>query len=204
MILNIKEALAKNTPNSDLFGSDHVCIFELGKIFDTDGEHDVLVCGVQSKQGYVEKKDKKILDAALQVLIQKFGDTPCEYNENVVLIDFIKLIQDVPMPEGYVYRKQTPDVMYKPFSVYPYITRDIAFWAPLVTTIEDAEKVIRDNAGMLAQRIDVFDRFEKEGRVSYGFRIVFQSYEKTLDSVEADAMMQAVSNAVSAVGFVVR
>jgi phenylalanyl-tRNA synthetase beta subunit len=38
----------------------------------------------------------------------------------------------------------------------------------------------------------MFDRFEKEGRVSYGFRIVFQSHEKTLEGAEADTYMEAV------------
>lgn len=204
IIENMKDVLAKNAPNSDLFGTDQVCVFELGKVFEVEGERDVLVLGVWSKQGYVAKKDKKILDEAVSVLDSLLGVGVSEIGDGIIVIDVTTAVESLPQPTAYTHHEKTPDVMYRPFSIYPYSTRDIAFWASVDTTAEEAEKIIRENAGALAQRIDMFDRFEKEGRVSYGFRIVFQSYEKTLTASDSDAMMQAVSSAVSARGFEVR
>ena len=204
IVENMKEALAKNAPNSDLFGTDQIRIFEIGKIFEKDGERDVLVFGVESKQGYVAKKDRVVLNAALLELAKIFGSVKEQEHENVWSVDITSVLGQYSEPEAYVTYKQTPDITYKPFSNYPYLTRDIAFWTSADTSADIAEKIIRDNAGTLAQRIDMFDRFEKEGRVSYGFRIVFQSYEKTLTASDSDAMMQTVSNAVSAKGWEVR
>jgi phenylalanyl-tRNA synthetase beta subunit len=57
---------------------------------------------------------------------------------------------------------------------------------------------------MLA-RIDLFDRFEKEGRTSYAFRLVFESMERTLSDADLDPAMQRVTEALNAKeGFDVR
>lgn len=94
--------------------------------------------------------------------------------------------------------------MYKPFSLYPFITRDIALWAPAGTEAAEVENVIRKNAGELLVRLDQFDRFEKEGRVSYGFRMVFQSMGRTLTDEEASGIMAAISTALTTKGYEIR
>jgi len=37
-----------------------------------------------------------------------------------------------------------------------------------------------------------FDEFEKGGKQSFAFRIVFQSFEKTLTDAEANAVMEKI------------
>ncbi len=93
---------------------------------------------------------------------------------------------------------------YKPFSLYPFITRDIAFWTPAGTGAEAVETIIRENAGELLVRLDQFDRFEKEGRISYGFRMVYQAMDRTLTDDEVAPVMTAVSAALTAKGFEIR
>ena len=93
---------------------------------------------------------------------------------------------------------------YKPFSIYPFIVRDIAFWAPAKTEQAEVEKIIRDNAGELLARIDQFDRFEKEGRISLASRLVFQSFDRTLTDEEVNDIITSVSEALSKAGFEVR
>jgi phenylalanyl-tRNA synthetase beta subunit len=93
---------------------------------------------------------------------------------------------------------------YKSFSVYPFITRDIAFWTSLETEAGAIEQLIRENAGDLLVRLHQFDRFEKEGRVSYGFRLVFQASGRTLTDDEVAAVMTTVSTALEAKGFEIR
>lgn len=94
--------------------------------------------------------------------------------------------------------------MYKPFSLYPFITRDIALWAPAGTEAISIETTITENAGELLVRLDQFDRFEKEGRVSYAFRIVFQSMDRTLTDEEVSAVMANISAALAAKEYEIR
>src|SRR3989338_3832336 len=93
-------------------------------------------------------------------------------------------------------------IRFEHFSKYPYIVRDVAFWVPKTTelTTELTTEFIRKEAGELAQKVTLFDRFEKEGRVSLAYRIIFQSFEKTLTEAEANAAMDKVSAALKAQG----
>ncbi|HEX8994385.1 MAG TPA: phenylalanine--tRNA ligase subunit beta [Candidatus Paceibacterota bacterium] len=102
---------------------------------------------------------------------------------------------------------------FKQFSAYPFMTRDIALWAPgqelrienkELSTRESVEQVIRQEAGSLLVRLDLFDTFEKEGRVSYAFRLVFESMERTLTDEEVNAIMEKIYTALRERGFEIR
>ena len=93
---------------------------------------------------------------------------------------------------------------YRPFSIYPFITRDVALWVPSGTDVASIEKNIREQAGELLVRLDQFDTFEKEGRTSYAFRLVFQSPERTLTDGEVVVRMDAISAALREAGYEVR
>lgn len=93
---------------------------------------------------------------------------------------------------------------YRPFSVYPFIMRDIALWVPGGTDTSSIESVIRENAGELLARLDQFDQFEKEGRVSYAFRLVFQSMGRTLTDDEVNGIMEKITGVLSAKDYEVR
>ena len=56
----------------------------------------------------------------------------------------------------------------------------------------------------LLVRLDQFDTFEKEGRTSYAFRLVFQSPERTLTDGEVVVRMDAISAALREAGYEVR
>jgi len=93
---------------------------------------------------------------------------------------------------------------YKPFSIYPFMTRDIALWTPSDVEADEIEKMIREHSGELLVRLDQFDRFEKEGRVSYAFRLVFESPERTLTDEEVNGVMNNLTKAVMDAGYEVR
>jgi phenylalanyl-tRNA synthetase beta chain len=57
--------------------------------------------------------------------------------------------------------------------------------------------VLNAAAGELRVRTTLFDEFTKDGRVSYAFRLVFQSYEKTLTDAEVNTIMDRITAAVS-------
>lgn len=93
---------------------------------------------------------------------------------------------------------------YQPFSLYPFVIRDIALWVPSATDVTTIEKTIREHAGELLVRLEKFDQFEKEGRVSYAFRLIFESMERTLTDDEVNTIMDTISAALRAAGFEVR
>jgi phenylalanyl-tRNA synthetase beta chain len=95
-------------------------------------------------------------------------------------------------------------VRYKPFSKYPFIVRDIALWVPAGTSSEDVFKVILKTAGDLVVRSAKFDEFKKGDKISYAFRLIFQSYDRTLTDTEANEQMENVYAAVRDNGWEVR
>ena len=59
-------------------------------------------------------------------------------------------------------------------------------------------------AEALLTRYSLFDTFKKEGKVSYAFRMVFQSMEKTLTDDEVNSVMTAIYEALKGKGWEVR
>ena len=112
-------------------------------------------------------------------------------------------ISRVPDHEDYIPTRYELGA-YKPFSNYPFMTRDIAFWAPASADVAALESLLRENAGELLARLDLFDRFEKEGKVSYAFRLVFQAFDRTLTDDEVNAIMDTISASLSSAGYEVR
>lgn len=93
---------------------------------------------------------------------------------------------------------------YQPFSKYPYIVRDIAIWVPNTTEPVEVQKTITQEAGGLLVRAQLFDRFEKEGRVSLAYRLIFQSFDRTLVEEEVNKIMAQISTILASAGFEIR
>ncbi len=94
--------------------------------------------------------------------------------------------------------------LFKPWSVYPFVTRDIAVWIP-----EGSEEKLKGIVDAFAEKhcvrpATLFDQFTKEGKVSVAYRLVFQSYEKTLTDDEVRAWMKILTDAIEAQGFTIR
>ncbi len=100
---------------------------------------------------------------------------------------------------------------YQKFSVYPFITRDIAVFVPESVTAEqvwsEIEKGIKSAKAGAAELLalhSLFDTFKKDGKTSFAFRMVFQALDRTLTDVETSAIMDAVYTGVRAKGWEVR
>jgi phenylalanyl-tRNA synthetase alpha chain len=87
-------------------------------------------------------------------------------------------------------------ILGRPFvemSKYPSITRDISFVVSKEFIPNNYFDLIRDLGGSLVQEVkllDHFDNTEKFGadKVSYTFRSVYQSLERTLTNAEVDTL----------------
>lgn len=126
-------------------------------------------------------------------------------------VNLDKLIAGLPQPQSYgdLNFGKSVSIEYKKFSQYPFIVRDIAVFVPenveAMNVWEVIEKgIVGAKASELVTRHSLFDTFKKDGKISYAFRIVFQSMEKTLTDDEANKIMEKVSIGVKEKGWEVR
>ncbi len=113
-------------------------------------------------------------------------------------------LSDIPAPAEYPKGEGSKLLRYKTFSRYPFIVRDVAMWVPTGTTAESVLELLRARGGELLVRTELFDTFVKGERTSLAFRLVFQSFDKTLTDEEVNAVMSGVTSALSDMGFEIR
>ena len=230
----MKEKLASNIYYADLLGHSKIKLFEFGRVFRDGREFTSLSIGVAYKKA---KKGERVNDEIKAVRDELFGHLGVNVNilctvddtggiiskndksigvinniEGVMEVDFESLIEGLVMPsKAEALHISSNKEMYKPFSTFPFMVRDVAVFTPPQITSEKVFEVISRNAGELLVRHELFDVFEKKNKetgevekVSYAFRMVFQSFEKTLTDEEVNRIMDNISNALKGQGFEVR
>jgi phenylalanyl-tRNA synthetase beta subunit len=111
------------------------------------------------------------------------------------LEDFYKTIPSEFNLEPRIYNLETN---FKMWSLFPFIVRDIAVWVPDGVTSEEVQKLIKNNTGELAIKgPNLFDEFKKDGKISYAFRTIFQSFDRTLTDAEINEIMTKVTNEIN-------
>ncbi len=91
------------------------------------------------------------------------------------------------------------------WSEYPYIVRDVAVWVSESVSSSEISDVVRNNAtNLLVRGPRLFDTFTKDGRTSYAFRMVFQSFERTLQEEEISTIMDTITTSLQNNGWEVR
>ncbi len=180
---NLADGLAAsydlNRQNTDLLGLAEMKIFEIGTVFPKTGE--------ELRVAYADKKgitEVKISDYPLD------GATPS--------------FREGGRRPG-VSETEKEKGGFKMWSEYPFTSRDIAVWVPDTNQARGDLISIFINCGhALIRNAILFDQFRKEGKNSLAFRLVFQSYERTLVSDEVDAIMENIYAAVKEKGWEVR
>jgi phenylalanyl-tRNA synthetase alpha chain len=85
-------------------------------------------------------------------------------------------------------------------SKYPPIVRDISFIVPDTFVPNDYFDLVRDNAPDLVEEVKLLDKYENAekfgaGKISYAFRIVYRSLDRTLVSSEIDELHKKIETA---------
>lgn len=199
---NMQEALTLNIPNIELLGLDALRLFEIGIVFTKKEESLRLALGTRTTK-------KALSTADIRALLEKelalsMGPYILSDADGVLEIDFGACIDALPQPAHYEEPPAIQQARYRPFSRYPYVLRDVALWAPAGTNPEAVESLIRNHAGSLLVRARLFDTFEKGERVSFAFRLVFQSFERTLTDEEVNAGMKTTTDALTKAGYEIR
>jgi phenylalanyl-tRNA synthetase beta chain len=178
----LADALERNIRIKDLLGVEQVKLFEIGTVWRNGNEEIIYDLAVEKLKKHKTAEDyKQELDEILHHTQNLGSDTSYAPSYNT-----------------------PPEVQYRPFSKYPFIVRDIAMWTPTGTDADAVLADVRAQAGELCVRAALFDRFEKEGRVSLAFRLVFQSFEKTLTDDEVNDIMERIPASLAARSFEIR
>ncbi len=90
------------------------------------------------------------------------------------------------------------DVSYQALPKYPSTARDIAMLVKKETLVGELEKVIKQRAGKLLEKVELFDVYEGEqiesGYKSVAFKLIFRSEERTLVDEDIQKLMKKILN----------
>lgn len=197
---NLKDALtrAAGVAPRVLGPSPFVKLFEIGTVFTKHGEALLLSMGVVAVGGKPAQA-ADVLTQNVATLEQDLLQIPAAahftLDGQMVEINLGKLNLE-KLGEDYA-PVSVEQGTYKPYSLYPSALRDIAVWTPEGTQESEVANAIIAQAGEYLARIDLFDQFEKDGRTSYAFRLVFESSERTLSDTDLDPAMERVTEALN-------
>lgn len=208
----VQKAFQMNMLNAPLLNLQTIKMYEFGNVFtkDTERRHLALIIDDGKKKSSFTEE----VDLLLSQIKRELGVASLEYETvqakpYTIELDFDTLIESLPQPSSYEPLTQsTSTAPYKAVSPYPFIARDIAMWVPGDVTWEDIRSLVTEVGNTLIARIDLFDTFEKEidgvRKVSYAFRLVFQSFERTLTDEEVNEMMNPYYEVLKAKGYEIR
>lgn len=176
----LKESLKLNQLNAPLLGMDEIKIFEIGTIFKKGGE--------KMHLAYGDKKGIK------EMTLEEFTNIPSDFSaKNLGVFALGDLGQGTHDAKNSLPKNQ----IFKMWSLFPFIARDMAVWVPEGVKNEEVAKIIKENMGnMVIKGPELFDEFKKRNQTSYAFRLVFQSYERTLTDQEANDIMTKITNKI--------
>ncbi|QQR76737.1 phenylalanine--tRNA ligase subunit beta [Candidatus Nomurabacteria bacterium] len=173
----LKQAYELNRLNAPLLGESEIKIFEVGNVFPAAGVEETHVA-------WMDKKG--VQEMTLE-----------EYTKDIE----IGSSYDSVLPNSLELKSEN----FSPWSQYPFIVRDISMWVPSNVDSIDVSPVIRENMGDLVVRgPDLLDSFEKDGKKSLAFRLVFQSFDRTLTDIEVAESMNSITKSLQDKGFEIR
>ncbi len=165
----LKESYELNKNNAPLLGLNEVKIFEIGTIFNNDNE--------EIHVAYIDKKEAKEFELH-QYASPEASPLSNFSGPRVGSPDTEKLLNGFTI-----------------WSQYPFVTRDISVWVDAGTKENEITEKIKNSMGeMVVVGPTLFDTFTKDGRTSYAFRLVFQSFDKTLTGEEVENFVKQINN----------
>ncbi|MDP3402364.1 MAG: phenylalanine--tRNA ligase subunit beta [bacterium] len=200
LIANLKDALvrAAGVAPRVLGPAPFVKLFEVGTVFTKQGEALLLSMGVVAvagKPAQAAEVLKENVAALEQDLLQIPGAAHFTLDGQMMELNLGKRNLE-KLGEEYA-PVTVQQGTFKPYSLYPSALRDIAVWTPEGTQESEVASAIIAHAGEHLARIDLFDQFEKDGRTSYAFRLVFESNERTLADTDLDPAMERVTDSLN-------
>lgn len=229
----IDDALKRNVYYADFLAQNKIQIFEIGKVFGRDSEYNALAVGVSYKKalkGQSAIEDIKVIRDELFALLTPKLQTVCSIDdsggllmcegkqigiinnsEGILELNLDEVIKVLPKEE-FVPLSHHAKNKYETLSSFPFTTRDVAVFVEGPATKQDEVLgLIKEKATNLLVKTYLFDVFEKKNKetgevekTSYGARLVFQSFEKTLTDEEVNPIMDTIYSAMKEKGWEIR
>ena len=213
----ILESVNKNLSNMPLLNLDIIKTFEFGNVFTKEGEYNNLCISIddgKKKSNYTENIDmilseiKKAMNLdKLEYEVKSTKPYILEINFDKVLEDLDDNYEDVFISEDYINR----NTKFESYSIMPFIVRDVAFWIDENNDLlkeNNILEIIKSVAGDLCIKVTKFDEFKKEidgvQKISLGFRLLYQSFEKTLTDEEVNMQSDNVYKKLKELGLEIR
>lgn len=89
------------------------------------------------------------------------------------------------------------DSIYREVSKFPMTYRDISFIVPKNMSLNNYYEIVRDCAGELVEEVKMLDKYENDekfgkDKLSYTFRIIYRSPERTLTNEEVNKIQEKI------------
>lgn len=174
----LKESISLNQKNLPLLDIAELKIFEIGTVFNKEAEQINVAYG----------DNKNITEVSLDEYVNSFE----------LLKDEIFL---GPSPNiGSV-----PQKIFTPWSIYPFMVRDIAVWLPEGIGPEKLIEIYKEfGTELLIKEPKLFDSFTKEAKTSFAYRLIFQANDRTLTDEEINQIMRKITEKIESNGWQVR
>ena len=198
----MKNTLEFNARYAELIEMPQIRVFEFGHIFTAKGESERFIMGVKNPAGVKSPKEKEVLESAIKILFEKLGLVMKNINTdgNIFECDFVEMISKASEPKAYDFSGvEDNGNKFKKISQYPFMIRDVAVFTPEGTEEASVSTIILKEVGELAIKSRLFDVFTKKfpdgsAKTSYAYRIIFQSYDRTLTDDEVNKIMEKVTS----------
>jgi phenylalanyl-tRNA synthetase beta chain len=197
----LKESIKFNQLNLPLLDVNEVKVFEVGTIFKDEKE--------EIHVAYGDKKS--IVEVSLDEYLETISP---EYSSDFFVQIMGSYLSLAESEEGSLVSpvSSRPLELFKSWSMYPFITRDIAVWIPEGVAPEKLVEIYKSfGTELLIKEPKLFDSFTKpstssgeKGKTSFAYRLVFQSKERTLIDEEINQIMSKITEKIISLGWQVR
>ncbi|MEI6022376.1 MAG: phenylalanine--tRNA ligase subunit beta [bacterium] len=172
----VKRAYELNKGNVALLGLNEIKIFEIGTVFTKEKEEIHICFNLKKEIKEMSLEEFNTMFSSEESILQVFGSPRFARPDHSEYLSSFEKIEGVKK--------------FKMWSVYPFIVRDIAFWADEKSY--EAFIAVGDSfaSKYCVVPMKMFDSFSKEDKTSYAFRFIFQSFEKTLTDAEVEVWWQ--------------
>ena len=203
----LKEGIKLNQINLPLLEMKEVKVFEIGTVFlkDKPARNASSIADAGGEEIHVAYGDKKnVAEITLDEFTKDLKILPDTFN-SLVKNSGAFALGDVGQGTHDSLNSSPRNNTFKQWSQFPFIVRDVSVWVPEGEDPQILGNLLKTNAGeLLVREPYIFDSFTKpastvggEGKTSYAFRLVFQSYERTLTDEEINPIMAEISHKIS-------
>jgi phenylalanyl-tRNA synthetase beta chain len=204
----LESAVERNAKNADYFGLSQIKVFEIGRVYTIEKEN--LHCVIHIHN--VNKKARKTFGNERDQLESLLNDietagiqieSTLEGNNLVLKLDTASVSEN-EYDDVFALGSYPEDAQFHTISPYQFMTRDISLWLPKEMSISDVYDLIQSAGMKYLKKTYLFDEFEKDGRTSVAYSLVFQSDTGTLADEDLEPEMKKLETLLQEKGAEIR